>query len=235
MFLKVNKSLIYNLVDLEDELMQESRFIGVSKVPNIKFYNYDEEYYIIETEEYMLSFIENEYKGEVINILDSLELESKEIKNSNETIFKVFEKNLFKSRDRVSISRLPNIAYETMKEQSETLKTHIREGLSIEKDIEYRTGKMVENDSKLFWTEEITDKGIGYLLQFRTKNLSILVKIAENNFANMFVKVRYVPSKAYLDDLIQKCKDLKFKLFGSILHNDKNGLINFYNTIINEF
>lgn len=236
MLFKILKSDDYSLLDIELDIIQESYSIGNSKIPQVAFYNYENDYYIVDTEESMHELMKT-YNAMLFVLKDNQSL-GEAIQSDMDTIYKKFENCLFKSRDKKWVIRsLPKNVYETFDLQNDTLKSCLTLSSTgqLHDEIRRLTRKFIEEESKLTWTVEEYDKGKAYLLQYRTPNLRILVKIASNNFGNMFVKVRYPPSGDKLEKLKNTCEQLKYQLFGSILKGDAYGLVDFYNKIIEEF
>lgn len=92
----------------------------------------------------------------------------------------------------------------------------------------------LEDTSKLVWTRNDTDRGVEYILQFRTSYLSVLVKVASNNFVSFFVKCIFPPTgDEALKKFKSKCNELKFKVIGSLIRSQDNGLFHFYEQVHN--
>lgn len=235
MLFKIAKTDDWNLFDIELDIYQEARNNGTSKPPSITFYDYDEQSYIVDTEPFMAILMKEDYKAEAFNLEDGQSL-GEEISSKMETVYKKFENGLFKNKaSKKPLRSLPQKVYQTLELQNNELMLNLTENTTLQDKIEMHTCKVIEEDSKLTWTLEETDRGKAYLLQYRTTNLRILVKLAENNFGNMFVKTRFPPTGLELKAFQAKCEKLKFQLFGSILRGNENGLIDFYNKIILEF
>lgn len=98
--------------------------------------------------------------------------------------------------------------------------------------IEELTGFTLEHSAKLTWTENKTDLGTEYIIQFRTPTFRVLVKVAANNFVSFFVKTLFPPTdEAALKAFKQRCHDLKFGLIGSLIRGQEDGLLHFYDSI----
>ena len=235
MFFQIQKTDDLDLLDIELDIYQEARIIGSSTPPSITFYVYNENSYIIETEPFMATMFKEDYNGDIFVLEDEQTL-GEPVSSKLETIYKKFENGLFKNKKtKKEIRSLPKKVYETLKYQNEQLYDCVLNNETLQNEVQRRTQMNIEDDSKLVWTHEENDRGTVNILQFRSHNLRILVKIASNNFANMFVKIRYPPTGLALESLQDKCKKIKFQLFGSIIRGDENGLVTFYNNIIEEF
>jgi hypothetical protein len=105
-------------------------------------------------------------------------------------------------------------------------------GTSVRTAIEKVTAFPLEDSSKLTWTENKTDRGTEYIVQFRTPTFRVLVKVATNNFVSFFVKTLFPPTdEVALKAFKQRCHDLKFGLIGSLIRGQDDGLLHFYEAI----
>jgi hypothetical protein len=231
----VSKSEAPNLLDLESDIRRETRACGMSTAPVVVFYTYDDDSFIVDISDVAClgQMLIQDYNAVVYKgapPTDEMKIDDKQ------TVYTFMTRDFIKVRGK-SVKFLPKHVVALLAEQSEVLQdAYCKPDKDLSAAIYDLIGKTIESDSKLVWTVEKPPKGAtAYLLQVRTPHLTILVKVAENNFANMFVKLRYPPSGENLKALQATCEELKFKLFGSIYKGDCFGLVDFYDFIREKF
>lgn len=169
-----------------------------------------------------------------------------EYKPKLETVYDFKKPNMFHYQCK---NTLPNYVHGVLNAQNKALEDpYIRDPRYVnggmEDVISDITQRELEYDAKVFWSidEKVIQKGrkkivnTAYILQYRTSNLRILAKVANNNFVTFFGKVTNPPTdKRELRQLEKKFETLRNSLFRSIYTKDEDGLINFYNFIKEEF
>lgn len=240
MLFKVLKSTFLRLQDLETDILLEASSIGSASPPKIVIHNFDDEHVLVETDAYMRPMLIHDYDAEVhkVTIPSSVVLIDERLSHSN--IYSFSEKGIFKT-NRKPMKFIPAHVRATIDEQCDALRDGLDtnpclQGRSFDDAINILLKRVIEQDSKLIWTVEKDKHGnTSYLLQLRTPQLSIILKIASNNFGNMYVKYRFPPSGERLTALHTACDELRKALFGSLMRRDCNGLIDFYEFVRNNF
>ena len=238
MLFKVAKLEVPDLLELEQDILQEASSCGICKEPNPVFYNCsdDDDSFIVCIPDWAClgHLLIQDYNASVYT--EELTTDTTKI-DDKQTVFTFMTRAFIKDTHGKPVKFLPKRIIGLLAKQSEMLQNAYCDpdhDLSVE--IRLLIKKAIDSDSKLIWTIEKLSKGAtSYLLQVRTPHLTILVKVAENNFANMFVKCRYPPSGENLKALQATCEELKFKLFGSIYKGDAYGLVNLYGFIREKF
>lgn len=201
----------------------------MSTAPAVVFYTYDDDSFIVDIPDVAClgQMLIQDYNAVVYK--GTPPTDKMKIDDKLQTVYTFMTRDFIKVRGKSS-KFLPKHVVELLAQQSEVLQdAYCKPDKNLSAAIYDLIGKTIESDSKLVWTVEKVPKGAtAYLLQVRTPHLTILVKVAENNFANMFVKLRYPPTGENLKTLQAKCEELKFKLFGSIYKSDCFGLVDFY-------